>query len=164
MRRKAFTNWKTHWGIFPLFAAINAYFEGLQGEDRAIIGGLFDIYEDQASRDRSEVAAELGLSPERVRQKRNKLVESLVAYFASYRAFGFVEKCPYNYQMRRINEDINDDEGTNFNLNFINWVLASTFEELSLLGDVVKTITGYYGLEYFLCLVPTDLCRYKRLP
>ena len=47
--------------------------------------------------------------------------------------------------MRRINEDINDDEGTNFNLNFINWVLASTFEELSLLGDVVKTITGYYG-------------------
>lgn len=147
-------------GHFPLFAAINAYFEGLQGEDRAIIGGLFDIYEDQASRDRSEVAAELGLSPERVRQKRNKLVESLVAYFASYRAFGFVEKCPYNYQMRRINEDINDDEGTNFNLNFINWVLASTFEELSLLGDVVKTITGYYGLEYFLCLVPTDLCRY----
>lgn len=147
-------------GHFPLFAAINAYIEGLQGEERAIISGLFDIYEEQAPRDRSEVAAELGLSTERVRQKRNKLLETLSAYFATYRTLGFVDKCPYNYQMRRINEDINAEEGTYFNLNFINWVLASVFEEITLLGDVVKTITGYYGKEFFLCLVPTDLCQY----
>lgn len=147
-------------GHFPLFAAINAYIDGLQGEERAIISGLFDIYEEQAPRDRSEVAAELGLSTERVRQKRNKLLETLSAYFATYRTLGFVDKCPYNYQMRRINEDINAEEGTHFNLNFINWVLASVFEEITLLGDVVKTITGYYGKEFFLCLVPTDLCQY----
>lgn len=147
-------------GHFPLFAAINAYIDGLQGEERAIISGLFDIYEEQAPRDRSEVAAELGLSTERVRQKRNKLLETLSAYFATYRTLGFVDKCPYNYQMRRINEDINAEEGTYFNLNFINWVLASVFEEITLLGDVVKTITGYYGKEFFLCLVPTDLCQY----
>lgn len=102
----------------------------------------------------------MGLSTERVRQKRNKLLETLSAYFATYRTLGFVDKCPYNYQMRRINEDINAEEGTHFNLNFINWVLASVFEEITLLGDVVKTITGYYGKEFFLCLVPTDLCQY----
>ena len=28
------------------------------------------------------------------------------------------------------------------------------------MGDVVKTITGYYDKNYFLCLVPTDLCPY----
>ena len=147
-------------GHFPLFAAINAYIEGLQGEERAIISGLFDIYEDQAPRDRSDVAAELGLSTERVRQKRNKLLETLSAYFATYRTLGFLDKCPYNYQMRRINEDINAEEGTHFNLNFINWGLASVFEEITLLGDIVKTITSYYDKEYFLCLVPTDLCQY----
>lgn len=66
-------------GHFPLFAAINAYFEGLQGEDRAIIGGLFDIYEDKAPRDRSEVAAELGLSPERLSALRLTFAKPLAS-------------------------------------------------------------------------------------
>ncbi len=147
-------------GHFPLFAALKAYFEGLEGEERTIIDGLFIIHEDQVPRERDEVAAELNLSPERVRQKRNKLVDSLAGYFAFYRTLGFVGECPYNYQMRRINEDINAEEGTDFNLNFINWVLASAFDEVTLLGDVAKTITGYYDKNYFLCLVPTELCQY----
>ena len=147
-------------GHFPLFAALKAYFEGLEGEERSIIDGLFITREGQIPREREEVAAELGLSPERVRQKRYKLVGILEDYFASYRIHGFVDKCPYNYQMRRINEEINAEEGTNFNLNFINWVLASVFEEVTLLGDVVKTITGYYEKYRFLYLVPTELCRF----
>lgn len=147
-------------GHFPLFAAINAYFEGLQGEDRIIINALFIIHEGQTPRDMDEVAAELGLSRERVRQKRNILVNALSEYFTTYRTLSFVDKCPYNYQMRRIHEDINAQEGTDFNLNFVNWVLASVFEEVSLIGDVVKTITGYYEKDYFLCLVPTDLCQF----
>ena len=147
-------------GHFPLFAAINAFFEGLQGEDRTIIDALFNIHVGQTLRDRDEVAVELGLSRERVRQKRNMLVNTISEYFTTYRTFRFVDKCPYNYQMRRIHEDINAQEGTNFNLNFVNWVLASVFEEVSLLGDVVKTITGYYEKDYFLCLVPTELCQY----
>lgn len=147
-------------GRFPLFAALKTYFEGLEGEDRSILDGLFIIHEDQIPRNRDEIAAELGLSSERVRQKRNRLVDTLAEYFASYRIHGFMDKCPYNYQMRRINEEINAEEGTDFNLNFINWVLASTFEEVTLLGDVIKSITGYYEKNYFLCLVPTDLCQY----
>lgn len=147
-------------GRFPLFAALKAYIEGLEGEERSIIDGLLVIHEDQVPRDRIDVAAELGLSSERVRQKRNKLLDTLATYFASYRTLGFVNECPYNYQMRRINEDVNTEEGTDFNLNFINWVLASTFEEVTLLGDVIKTITGYYDKNHFLCLVPTGLCQY----
>lgn len=147
-------------GRFPLFAALKTYFEGLEGEDRSILDGLFIIHEGQIPRNRDEIAAELGLSSERVRQKRNRLVDTLAEYFASYRIHGFMDKCPYNYQMRRINEEINTEEGTDFNLNFINWVLASTFEEVTLLGDVIKSITGYYEKNYCLCLVPTALCQY----
>ena len=145
---------------FPLFAAIKAYLGGLGGEERTIIDGLFLIHEEQTLREREDVAAELNLTPERVRQKRNKQIELLAAYFAIYRTFGFVKKCPYNYQMCRINEDINAQEGTDFNLNFVNWVLASTFEEVTLIGDVVKALTGHYDKRFFLCLVPTDLCQY----
>ena len=71
-----------------------------------------------------------------------------------------MRECPYNYQMRRVDEEINAEEGTDFNLNFINWVLSSVFEEVTLLGDVAKSITGYYEKNCFLCLVPTDLCQY----
>ena len=151
---------ETSLGYFPLFAAIKAYLEGLDGEDKAIINGCIIAHEDQPLQDRNEVAANVGLSPERVRQKRNKLIEALSEYFVTYRTFGFVDKCPYNYQMRRINEEINATEGTDFTLHFVNWVLASVFEEISLIGDVVKTLTGYYDKHFFICLVPTDLCQY----
>ena len=147
-------------GRFPLFAAIKAYLEGMEGEDRVIIDGLFEIREGQALREREDIAVELGISNERVRQKRNKLIESLAEYFATYRSLGFVDKCDYNYQMRHINEDINAEEGTDYNLNFVNWVLASTFEDVTLLGDAVKAITGFYEMEHSLCLVPTDLCQF----
>lgn len=147
-------------GHFPLFTALKSYFEELEGEERTIIDGLFIIHEGQVPRDKNDVATELSLSPERVRQKRNKLVDKLGEYFASYRTLGFVNECPYIYQMRRINEEINAEEGTDFNLNFINWVLASVFDEVTLLGDVAKTITGYYDKNYFLCLVPANLCQY----
>lgn len=147
-------------GYFPLFAAINAYLGGLEGEERSIIDGCVLVHEDQSLQDREEVASIVGLSPERVRQKRNKLIESLAEYFASYRTFGFVDKCQYDYQMRRINEDINAAEGTDFSLHFVNWVLASVFPEVTLLGDVMRTLTGYYEKNFFICLVPTDLCQY----
>ena len=147
-------------GYFPMFAAIKAFLEGLEGADRRIIDGLLMIHEDQELRERDLVASEVGLSPERVRQRRNKLLDTLAEYFASYRLHGFVEKCPYNYQMRRINEDINASEGTDFSLNFVNWVLGSTFDEVTLLGDVTKAIAGYFDMEFFLSIVPTDLCQY----
>lgn len=147
-------------GYFPLFAAINAYLESLEGEERAIVDGCILIHEGQPLQDRDEIAAAVGLSPERVRQKRNKLMESLAAYFATYRTFGFVDKCPYNYQMNRVNEEINATEGTDFSLPFVNWVLASTFEEIAIFGDVMRTLTGYYDKHFFVCLAPSDLCQY----
>ena len=129
-------------------------------EDRAIVDGCILIHEDQPLQDRDEIAAMVGLTPERVRQKRNKLIESLAAYFATYRAFGFVDKCPYNYQMSRVNEDINATEGTDFSLHFVNWVLASTFDEIAIFGDVLRTLTGYYDKHFFVCLAPANLCQY----
>lgn len=147
-------------GHFPLFAAIYAYLEGMEGEERAIIDGCILIHENQSHHDKDEVAAIVGLSPERVRQKRNKLIESLASYFVTYRTYGFVDKCPYNYQMNRVNEVINATEGTDFSFHFVNWVLASTFDEISIFGDVMRTLTGKYEKHFFVCLAPAYLCQY----
>lgn len=146
-------------GHFPLFAAIKAYLDGLEGEERIIIDGCFLIHEGQTLQGRDKVAALLGLSIERVRQKLSPMIDNLSEYFSIYRTYGFVDDCPYEYQMRRVNEDINSTEGTDFSLHFVNWVLASTFPDLTLFGDLTKTLTGYYDKTFFVCLVPTDLCK-----
>lgn len=153
-------NLESSLGHFPLFAAINAYLEGLEGEERTIIDGCILIHEGQSLQDRDEIATLLNLSSERVRQKRRVLIETLSAYFASYRTLGFVDKCPYHYQMQRVNVDINASEGTDFNLHFVNWVLASVFDEVAIFGDVTKTLTGYYDKHFFVCLAPANLCQY----
>lgn len=147
-------------GYFPLFAAINAYLESQKDVNRVILDNLMIIHDGQSIQEKSEVSALLGLTYERVRQKRNKLIDSLTTYFATYRTLGFVDKCQYRYQMHRVHEDINASEGTDFSLPFVNWVLASVFPEITFFGDLLKTLTGYYEKNHIICIVPTDLCQY----
>ncbi len=147
-------------GYFPLFAAIEAYFSSMEGRCRMLLDECLLIHVGQTISDRDKVATALKLTSERVRQMRNRLILKLSDYYSSIKSEGFVDKCPYSYQMTRLEKTVNALEGTNFNLNFINWVLGSTFKEVTMLGDVTKTIGGFYDKEYFLCLVPTDLCQY----
>lgn len=146
-------------GYFPLFAAIKAYFTGLQGETRTLLDGTLIVHENQTLPGRDEVASALGLTAERVRQKRNKLIEKLTSYFTSYKTLGFVKDNPYKFQMTSINEQINATEGTDFTLNFVNWVIGTTYEEATVLGDILRAIGGYFDKENSLYLVPTNLCQ-----
>lgn len=144
-------------GHFPLFAAIQQYFENRPDEEKAIIEGCLDIYDGQELPERTDVATSLNLSPERVRQKRNKLIERLPAYFKTYSSLGFITENPYRWQMTHAEEEINATEGTNFNLNFVTWVLGNVFDDLVLIGDPVKSIGGYFDLDPFLSIVPAKL-------
>ncbi len=144
-------------GYFPLFAAIKIYFENRPKEEKVLFDGCLLIHKDRPLPGREEVAATLHLTPERVRQKRNKLIGRLPAYFKTYRSLGFITDNPYRYQMTRVEDEINAAEGTDFNLNFVSWVLGSTFGGLSLVGDPVKAIGGFFDTEQYLCIVPTYL-------
>lgn len=144
-------------GHFPLFAAIQLYFDNRPDEEKALIEGCLDIYDGQELPERTEVAASLNLTQERVRQKRNKLIERLPAYFKTYSLPGFITVNPYRWQMTHVEQDINVTEGTNFNLNFVTWVLGSVFDDLVLIGDPVKCIGGYFEMDPFLSIVPAKL-------
>lgn len=144
-------------GHFPLFAAIQLYFDNRPEDEKALIEECLDIYEGQDIPERAEIAANLNLSPERVRQKRNKLIERLPSYFKTYSSLGFITENPYRWQMTHIQENVNSSERTNFNPNFVTWVLGSVFDDLAIIGDPVKSIGGYFDMDPFLCIVPAKL-------
>lgn len=144
-------------GHFPLFAAIQLYFDNRPEDEKALIEECLDIYEGQDIPERAEIAANLNLSPERVRQKRNKLIERLPSYFKTYSSLGFITENPYRWQMTHIQENVNSSERTNFNPNFVTWVLGSVFDDLAIIGDPVKSIGGYFDKDPFLCIVPAKL-------
>ena len=144
-------------GHFPFFAAIDIYLRNQPQEQQTLIDGTLKIHQDQELPEREEIAARLSLSLERIRQKRNKLIERLQAYFRTYVELGFVTENPYRYQMTHLEDDINTVEGTDFNLNFVSWVLGSAFEDITLIGDPIKSIGGYFDVDPFLVIVPSSL-------
>ena len=144
-------------GYFPVFAALQLYFEHRPEEEQALIDGCLLIHQNQELPEREEVAASLKLTPERVRQKRNKLIERLPGLLQDILQPGFITENPYRYQMNHVEDDVNAAEGTDFNLNFVSWVLGSIFDGLTLIGDSVKSIGGYFDTDQYLCLVPTAL-------
>ena len=146
-------------GYFPMFAAIQLFLDNQPEEKKTLIDGCLYIHQGQELPERDEVAEVLKLSPERVRQKRNKLIGKLPDYFKTYYNLGFITENPYRYQMTHYEDDINAAEGTDFSLNFITWVLGSVFDDLTLIGDPVKSIGGYFDTDQYLCIVPTALTR-----
>lgn len=146
-------------GHFPLFAAVQLYFENRPYDEKAIIDGCMQIHQGREMPDRDEVAAALNLSRERVRQKRNMLITKLTSYFGTYRKLGFITENPYRIQMTHIDDEINALEGTDFNLNFVCWVLGSVFDDLTTIGDIVKSIGGYFDIDPYLSVVPTNLTK-----
>ncbi len=146
-------------GYFPMFAAIQMFLDNQPEEKKALIDGCLYIHQGQELPERDEVAEVLKLSPERVRQKRNKLIGKLPDYFKTYYNLGFITENPYRYLMTHYEDDINAAEGTDFSLNFITWVLGSVFDDLTLIGDPVKSIGGYFDTDQYLCIVPSTLTR-----
>lgn len=144
-------------GHFPLFAAIKIYLDNRPADEKAIIEGCMRIYQNQKLPNRCDVAYSLNFSIERIRQKRNKLIKKYTTYFESFSKFGFISENPYRFLMTHIEKDINESEGTDFNLNFVCWVLGCVFEDLTTIGNIVKSIGGYYCDNSFLCVVHTRL-------
>lgn len=144
-------------GHFPLFAAIKLYLDNRPDEEKAIIEGCMRIHQNQKLAARAEIGDSLNFSAERIRQKRNELIKKFTTYFSTYSKLGFISENPYRLLMTHIEKDINESEGTDFNLNFVCWVLGCAFEELTTIGNIVKSIGGYYCDNSFLCVVPTRL-------
>ena len=147
-------------GHFPLFAAVSAYLEGLEFEKKTIIENCIRVHDGQQVADRNDIGNTLGITHERVRQKRNKILENLAEYCAGIRKAGFIQNNHYRYLMTHVNEDVNNAEGTDFSLNFVSFVLSSTFDSVKVVGNIHKALTNAFYDEYNVALVPAELLSY----
>ena len=151
---------KEQLGYFPMFATIAAYMSGLNDETRAIIEGCIRVHKGQIVQDRKKVAQQICLTPERVRQKRNNIIEELAEYFANIRKAGFISENPYNFTMVHAEEHINSTEGTDFTSNFVRWVLSETFDDITMVGEKLKPLTSFYNDDLFVNIVPSEQTQY----
>jgi hypothetical protein len=145
-------------GHFPMFAAISAYIRGFDDDSRLVLENCLRFRKGQVVADRKVIARQLGVTPERVRQKRNNLIEDLSSYFTGLTAGGFITENPYPFIMTRMEEEVNSTEGTDFNANFVRWALSTAFEDVTMVGDIFKPLTNYFNDDYFVNIVPSALC------
>ncbi len=143
-------------GYFALFSAINQYIEQLPDRERSIVKTQLSIYTEQESKNRKESAKLLGITPERVRQIRKAQFKKLSLYvrwleqFKRDFSFCLYKRCDV--------PDINQNEKTSFNENFILWVISIVWpKEYQLFGDVETAFQNPYGYEANLVLLPFKL-------
>lgn len=142
-----------HMGYFPYFAAIQSYFSSLADRDQRVIKYQLDIFASKELYGLKEASKLLGLTSERTRQLRNGVFEQIQLYIES------LTKITANYPLcdsyfKTDVKDINLSEGTNFNDDFVKWVISILApERYVLLGNIEDAFYNPYGKELPLVLV-----------
>lgn len=143
-------------GRFPLFLAIQKYIENLTYRDSVIFLGQVDIYQDQELKNRSDIGRELNVSGERVRQLRGSIFNKLSKYVVSLQKMDII-----TYELKSSVDDvnyINYQEHTNFQDNFIYWVLSlCNKSRWTIIGDIEDTFFNPHGHQVNLNIVSTEL-------
>lgn len=142
-------------GHFPLFFAIQKHIENLSIKDYTILLGQVDIYNEQVLRDRKDIGKELNMTHERVRQLRSKILDDLRKYIISIHT---IEDFPY--QTIEALNNINLQEETNFQDNFIYWVASICNKTTwTLIGVIDEVFYNPHGHQVNLNIVPTILAK-----
>lgn len=144
-------------GHFPLFAAIEAYIEGLEDPGKTIVKESIRVYDEVELTDIESLMDRLSLTGDAVRNRRYVMLQKLESFFHLLHDAGYISKNPYNFQMNHVEREINASEGTNFRLQFVYWALGTAFPELTLLGDTTKFFTAINNSRQALFLAPTAL-------
>lgn len=145
-------------GHFPLFAAVASYLENMDDAASLIFNSCVRVHPQSVIADRKIIASRLGISQERVRQKRNAEIERLASYLSGIRNLGFISDNPYGCLVDCTVEDINESEGTDFSRVFVLWVLDCVFGDVCLFGNAFDALTKLYREDAKLFLVSGDLC------
>ena len=139
---------------FPLLATIQKYIEELEDRSKRVLDGLIDIYNGQELVSRDALSYELGLTGERLRQLRNKVFHNLKAYIREIgqhvEVFDYVLNATTKY---------NEDECTNFQDNFIYFILSLCNSRWTIIGDIGDVFFNPYGHQINLNIVSTALAK-----
>ena len=133
-------NLKEKLGYFPIFATLKEYIRTFDERDLKVLESLLLIYDGKMPASRMEVAKELGVSIERVRQMMLNIINRIEDYLGMMQKMvktprGY-RKCPYRWRSTGVHQDINKAEGTNFSRSIVNMALALLYREIAIVGNV----------------------------
>lgn len=138
--------------VFPLFYVIQKYIDNLQHRDHTILYGMLDLYNNQELRHREELGKEFKLTGERVRQLRGKILTRLQDFIL---VAGKAENI--DHYSPDLSNEINLKEGTNFQDNFIYWVISLLNKDWVLIGDIEDVFFNPHGHQINFNIVPSHL-------
>jgi hypothetical protein len=142
-------------GHFPLLAAVNQLINNLSEREKRIFKEYLLTIRGGIELDLDDMATELSLSRERVRQLATKQVGFIQQTVASWREL----LGDYHYPI--FEKDawlaVCEAEGVSFTQNFVRWLISLVDSEVYLIGDPMSAFKTYHGRIKPLYLMPKRL-------
>lgn len=147
---------------YPIFMTLDYLIKGdfiVDKQEKAVFFGLLNIFIDKPSNSLKTFQSNLGLSRERYRQIRNKLLKRLPSIinqlFTSELNNDSWNTYQFSYQQDfiHLSDDditiINKNEFVNYNSYFITYIFSILFQKThTLIGDVENTFFGKHSKTY----------------
>lgn len=146
----------TQLGHFPLFKAIDCYLMSFPERERSIATGRLFIYNDRTLIERSKFADEFNVSAERVRQLKVKAFHKLKDYLLR---LSHNHNLDLSYYIPTNLHGVNYYEGTNYNENFMNWVVSMVNSDYYVIGDPETSFYNPYNKCENLDICKTNLAK-----
>lgn len=142
-------------GHFPLLYVVNKYIHGFSARDVRIIKEYLFVYRGGGECDLDNMAKELSLTRERVRQLANQQIETLESIISSWKEF--LEGYHYPIFEKDSWLLMCGKEGVEFTQNFVKWIISLVDDDVHLLGDSIAAFRTYHGRIRPLYLIPKNL-------
>ncbi len=142
-------------GHFPLLYAVNQLIHGISTREVRIIKEYLLIYRGSVECDLDDMAKELSLTRERVRQLANKQIKTLESIIATWKEF----LAGYHYPIFEKDSWLImcEKEGVEYTQNFVKWIISLVDDDVHLLGDPIAAFKTYHGRIRPLYLIPKNL-------
>ncbi len=130
-------------GHAPLFLVVREFISTRSAKELPVLDKGLAIYSSRSPLSVKELSAHLCISRERTRQLRASALDSIREFVLSLKGQYREGDYPFLLSGGELEEAVNSSEGTDFNGNFILWVLSLLSEgKIAILGDPVHTLLG----------------------
>lgn len=142
-------------GYFPLLAAVNQYINNVPVRESRIMKEFLLIFRGGIERDLDDMANELSLTRERIRQLANKQIKTLEGIISSWKDL----LANYHYPIFEKDAWITmcEKEGVAFTQNFVKWLISLIDDTVHLIGDPISAFKTYHGRIRPLYLIPKNI-------